>query len=120
MATGVIYAFDPYATYHWMPLTWLVAVSICLLHTVVLGAPSLWLLHRMAKLNLWSALTIGLLVGLLPTLGLQLIGFFTSIRGSEPTLFQTLVAPTLASILGTIGAWSFMYASGISSKRHDA
>ncbi len=120
VATGLIYALDPYATFHWMPLTWLVAFAVCLVHTVVLGVPVLWLLHRKASLTLKTGLATGLLVGFLPTLGIQLLNFVTASGGSEPKLLQTMAAPVFAGILGAIGAWSFMYASGMSPRRHDA
>jgi hypothetical protein len=120
VATGLIYALDPYATYHWMPLTWLVAFAVCLVHAVVLGVPGLWLLHRKASLTLRTALATGLLVGFLPTLSLQLLNLVTASGGSEPTLLQTMAAPFFTGILGAIGAWSFMYASGMSPRRNDA
>jgi hypothetical protein len=120
VAICLIHILEPYATYQWMPFTWLVALGVCLAHIAVFGAPALWILHRKARLSLKSALASGFLVGLLPTLALQSLQFLTRSGSSEPTFIQAAFAPAFTAALGAIGAWGFMYASGVSAKRHDA
>ena len=121
MATGVIYILDPYATYNWVVFTWLVAVAVCLVHATILGLPALYLLDRCARLNSRSAIATGILVGLLPTLGLQVLQFTQSGRSIwPPTLLPLLAAPLFTAFLGGVGAISFMLATGlVRERKHD-